>query len=217
MSSLKTYVLFCVHNGHVFVELSLMFILRSLHMFLGKFLQISTMFTLGEVRFSWKPLDYSLYDVLLTKDDSPDAWVRVSDSQYTVKHVLLYDSIRINVRTSGSNVINVMTYNGLMGFFSYIFLNINYLINWYVQLCLQLYNFVPVCLSKYDLGFQNNTLTHLITLFVDAITFFMKCPLIITVGFFKICLLLTKFILRVLYLVYIQRSEFKFPKWKNVY
>ncbi|XP_052710528.1 uncharacterized protein LOC128184926 isoform X2 [Crassostrea angulata] len=77
----------------------------------GKFLQISTMFTSGEVRFSWKPLDYSLYDVLLTKDDSPDAWVRVSDSQYTVKHVLLYDSIRINVRTSGSNVINVMTYN----------------------------------------------------------------------------------------------------------
>lgn len=114
-----TYVLFCVHNGHVFVELSLMFILRSLHMFLGKFLQISTMFISGEVRFSWKPLDYSLYDVLLTKDDSPDAWVRVSDSQYTVKHVLLYDSIRINVRTSGSNVINIITYNGLIFFRTY--------------------------------------------------------------------------------------------------
>uniref|UniRef100_A0A8W8J6F4 Ig-like domain-containing protein n=1 Tax=Magallana gigas TaxID=29159 RepID=A0A8W8J6F4_MAGGI len=69
------------------------------------------MFISGEVSFSWKPLDYSLYDVLLTKDDSPDAWVRVSDSQYTVKHVLLYDSIRIIVRRSGSNVINIMTYN----------------------------------------------------------------------------------------------------------
>nr|XP_034331254.1 uncharacterized protein LOC117690733 isoform X2 [Crassostrea gigas] len=77
----------------------------------GEFLQISTMFISGEVSFSWKPLDYSLYDVLLTKDDSPDAWVRVSDSQYTVKHVLLYDSIRIIVRRSGSNVINIMTYN----------------------------------------------------------------------------------------------------------
>lgn len=128
-----TDILFCVHNGHVFVGLSLMFILRSLHNFFeGKILQISSMFISGKVRFSWTPSNYSSYDVLLTRDDSRDVWTRVSDTQYSVEHVLLYDSITINVRTSGSDVDNVVTYKGLMGFFSYIFSNINYLINYYV-------------------------------------------------------------------------------------
>lgn len=87
------------------------------------------MFILGEVRFFWKLLDYFLYDVFFIKDDLLDVWVCVFDLQYIVKYVLMYDFIWINVRISGLNVINVMIYNGLMGFFLYIFLNINYLIN----------------------------------------------------------------------------------------
>lgn len=80
------------------------------------------MFISGKVRFSWTPSDYSSYDVRLTRDESSDAWDRVSDTQYTVKHVLLYDSITINVRTPGSAVENRITYNGSDVFLLHIYI-----------------------------------------------------------------------------------------------
>lgn len=67
----------------------------------------------GNVIFTWTPSNYSTYDVLITRDTTRDTtWTRVSDTQYTVRDVLLYKKITINVRTIGSNVDNKLTYNG---------------------------------------------------------------------------------------------------------
>eukprot|EP00105_Crassostrea_gigas_P015252 XP_011432182.1 PREDICTED: uncharacterized protein LOC105331614 [Crassostrea gigas] len=77
----------------------------------GQTLYISTKFVFGNVIFSWQPLDYSAYYVQITRDTTSDTWVRVNSTHYTVGDVLLFDSISINVRTSGSADNNIMTYN----------------------------------------------------------------------------------------------------------
>lgn len=63
--------------------------------------------------FRWPPSPSTLlYDVLIARDETYNSWTRVSDTQYTVRDVVLYDSITINVRTPGSSVDNRITYNG---------------------------------------------------------------------------------------------------------
>lgn len=63
--------------------------------------------------FRWPPSPSTLfYDVLIARDEAYNSWTRVSDTQYTVRDVVLYDSITIHVRTPGSSVDNRITYNG---------------------------------------------------------------------------------------------------------
>lgn len=83
----------------------------------GQNLYLSTKFMYGNVIFAWTTSNYSFYDVQLTRDTTKDPWTRVSDTQYTVRDVLLYDSITINVRTPGSVADNKETYNGTISFF----------------------------------------------------------------------------------------------------
>lgn len=71
----------------------------------------------GNVIFTWTPSDYSLYDVLITRNTRDTDWTRVSDTEYTVSDVLRYDSITINVRTPGSKVDNILKYNGTTSIF----------------------------------------------------------------------------------------------------
>ncbi|XP_052692708.1 uncharacterized protein LOC128170987 [Crassostrea angulata] len=77
----------------------------------GQILQISTKFVLGNVIFSWQRFDYSAYYVQITRDTTSDTWARVNSTHYTVRDVLLYDPISINVRTSASADNNIETYN----------------------------------------------------------------------------------------------------------
>lgn len=99
---------------------------RRFFLFVGQILQISTKFVLGNVIFSWQPLDYSAYYVQITRDTISDTWARVNSTRYTVRDVLLYDSISINVRTSGSADNNIETYNGnFKNFFKWFDYNIN--------------------------------------------------------------------------------------------
>lgn len=108
-----------VYNWHASVNLSLK--LRSmfgLFFFKGQTLFTSTSFISGNLVFRWTPLPNSYsYDVLITRNNASDVWTRWINTEYTVKDVLLYDSITINVRTPGSYVNNIVTYNGLVIFF----------------------------------------------------------------------------------------------------
>lgn len=108
-----------VYNWHASVNLSLK--LRSmfgLFFFKGQTLFTSTSFISGNLVFRWTPLPNSYsYDVLITRNNASDVWTRWLNTEYTVKDVLLYDSITINVRTPGSYVNNIVTYNGLVIFF----------------------------------------------------------------------------------------------------
>lgn len=75
----------------------------------------------GNVIFTWTPSNCFSYYVFLTRDTAlSSAWTLVSDTQYTERDVLLYDSITINVRTPGSAVNNIFKYNG--NFFCIFFL-----------------------------------------------------------------------------------------------
>lgn len=107
-----------VYNWHASVNLSLK--LRSmfgLFFFKGQTLFTSTSFISGNLVFRWTPLPNSYsYDVLITRNNASDVWTRWLNTEYTVKDVL-YDSITINVRTPGSYVNNIVTYNGLVIFF----------------------------------------------------------------------------------------------------
>lgn len=80
----------------------------------GQILRTSTVFISGNVIFKWTSSNYSLYDVVVYRDRTSDSsWTRVSDTQYTVKDVMLYDFIKIYVymRAFTSSEYNVMTYN----------------------------------------------------------------------------------------------------------
>lgn len=83
----------------------------------GQNLYLSTKFMYGNVIFVWTTSNYSYYDVQLNRDTTKDPWTRVSDTQFTVRDALFYDSITINVRTPGSVVDNKETYNGTISFF----------------------------------------------------------------------------------------------------
>lgn len=86
-------------------------------MFVGQKVQITTKFMAGNVIFTWNSTNYSLYDVLITRDTARDAWTRVIDTQYIVRDVLLYNNITINVRTPRSTTDNILKYNGTISFF----------------------------------------------------------------------------------------------------
>nr|XP_034322748.1 carcinoembryonic antigen-related cell adhesion molecule 5 [Crassostrea gigas] len=73
--------------------------------------QISTRFMSGNVIFTWTPSNYSSYDISLTRDTAADAWTRMRYAQYTVRDVLLYDTITINVRATPWSVDNRLTFN----------------------------------------------------------------------------------------------------------
>uniref|UniRef100_A0A8W8P7P3 Ig-like domain-containing protein n=1 Tax=Magallana gigas TaxID=29159 RepID=A0A8W8P7P3_MAGGI len=78
----------------------------------GQNVQISTRFMSGNVIFTWTPSNHSSYYILITRDTTSDrSWTRVTDTQYIVTDVLLYDKITINVRTPGSATENRMAYN----------------------------------------------------------------------------------------------------------
>lgn len=89
-----------------------------LFFFKGQIFFTSTSFISGNLVFRLTPLpNSSSYDVLITRNNASDVWTRWINTEYTVKDVLLYDSITINVRTPGSYVDNIVTYNGLVIFF----------------------------------------------------------------------------------------------------
>lgn len=81
----------------------------------------------GNVIFTWTPANNSSYDVQLTRNTTIDSWTRVSDTQHTVRDVLLYDSITINVRAPGSNIDSKMTYNGSISFLYFFVLKLKFL------------------------------------------------------------------------------------------
>lgn len=102
-----------------------MFILTISVLFEGQILQESTMFISGNVIFTWTSSNDSDYDVLVYRDRTfSSKWIRVYDTQYTVKDVMLYDFIKIYVymRAFTSSEYNVMTYNGWFLFFHIHFL-----------------------------------------------------------------------------------------------
>lgn len=82
------------------------------------------MFMSGNVIITWTPSNHSFYDVLITRDTPNNIWTRVSDTKYTVRDVLLYDNITINVRTAGSNTDNILKYNGTISLFALIIYNL---------------------------------------------------------------------------------------------
>lgn len=109
---------------HVLVVPFLIFIII-VFLFKGQILRTSTVFISGNVIFKWTSSNYSLYDVVVYRDRTSDSsWTRVSDTQYTVKDVMLYDFIKIYVymRAFTSSEYNVMTYNGWFLFFHIHFL-----------------------------------------------------------------------------------------------
>lgn len=108
------------------VEINLTLIILECFGFLGQILQISARFSSGNVIFTWTPSYYSMYNVLLTRDTSSNDSALVNNTQYTVRDVLLYDSITISVKSIGSPVDNRMTYNGT-------FLHLSYLILRFIQ------------------------------------------------------------------------------------
>lgn len=95
-------------------------------MFVGQKLQISTKFMHGKVIFTWTPSNYSKYDVLITRDTADDDWARVSDTEYTVRDVLRYNTITINVRILGSTTDNKLEYNGIISLFALIIYSLKY-------------------------------------------------------------------------------------------
>lgn len=114
----------CDQYEHVLVVLFLIFIII-VFLFKGQILRTSTVFISGNVIFKWTSSNYSLYDVIVCRDGKSDSsWTRVSDTQYTVKDVMLYDFIIIyvNIRAFASSEHNVMTYNGWFLFFHIHFL-----------------------------------------------------------------------------------------------
>lgn len=79
---------------------------------------ISTSFISGNLVFRWTTLpNSSSYDVLITRNNASDVWTRCLNAEYTVKYVLLYDLVRINVKGTALDVENAETYNGLVFFF----------------------------------------------------------------------------------------------------
>lgn len=112
----------CAQYKPVLVVLFLIFIMI-VFLFKGQILQTSTVFISGDVTFKWTSSNYSLYGVVVYRDGKRDSsWTRVSDTQYTVKDVMLYDFIIIYVDIRASSEYNVMTYNGWFLFFHIHFL-----------------------------------------------------------------------------------------------
>lgn len=138
-----TYVLFCVHNGHVFVELSLMFILRSLQMFLRWILTNINYVHFGRseifletVRlfFIWRPP----YQRWLTRCLGPCVWFTVHCETCVV--------VWFHPDQCEKKWIECYQHNDIQRFdffFSYIFSNINYLI-------IDMYNFVCNCTTLFQ-------------------------------------------------------------------
>lgn len=82
-------------------------------LFVGQKLEIKTKFMMGNVIFTWTPSNQSSYDVFLTRDKTDDPWDHVIDAKYTARDVLKYDTITINVRTSGLTFVDhKMRFNG---------------------------------------------------------------------------------------------------------
>lgn len=75
--------------------------------FSGQTLLISTSFISGNLVFRWTTLpNSSSYDVLITRNNASDVWTRCLNAEYTVKDVLLYDLVRINVKATALDVEN---------------------------------------------------------------------------------------------------------------
>lgn len=77
---------------------------------------ISTIFRTGDVTFIWTPSpSASFYDIKITRDKTEDRdWIRVQETQYTVRNSLLYDVIKINFKANGSMIENTMIYKGIL-------------------------------------------------------------------------------------------------------
>uniref|UniRef100_A0A8W8P3S2 Uncharacterized protein n=1 Tax=Magallana gigas TaxID=29159 RepID=A0A8W8P3S2_MAGGI len=78
----------------------------------GMLSDISTIFRTGNVTFIWTPSpSASFYDIKITRDKTEDRdWIRVQETQYTVRNSLLYDVIKINFKANGSMIENTMIY-----------------------------------------------------------------------------------------------------------
>lgn len=77
---------------------------------------ISTIFRTGDVTFIWTlSPNASFYDIKITRDKTEDRdWIRVKETQYTVRNTLLYDVIKINFKAYGSMIENTMIYKGIL-------------------------------------------------------------------------------------------------------
>lgn len=116
----------CVYYKQVSIKVSLMLILTISVLFEGQILQESTMFISGNVIFTWTSSNDSDYDVLVYRDRTfSSKWIRVYDTQYTVKDVMLnyFIEIFVDMRAIVSSEYNIMTYNGL-----FLFLNLYFLV-----------------------------------------------------------------------------------------
>lgn len=75
----------------------------------------------GNLTFSWNPHseDDKYYDVLITRNTTPDEWTRTHDTKFTIGDAMLYESIKIKVRIGRSNghKDNEMEYRGMVTFF----------------------------------------------------------------------------------------------------
>lgn len=103
-----------------------MLILTISVLFEGQILQESTMFISGNVIFTWTSSNDSDYDALVYRDRTfSSKWIRVYDTQYTVKDVMLnyFIEIFVDMRAIVSSEYNIMTYNGL-----FLFLNLYFLV-----------------------------------------------------------------------------------------
>lgn len=111
-----------------------MFIFRSIYnvrllfyFILDQTLFISTSFISGNLVFKWTTLpNSSYYDVLITRNNASGVWTRCLNTKYTVKDVLLYDSVRINVKANALAIENAKTYNGWFFFLLHTFSEIHF-------------------------------------------------------------------------------------------
>lgn len=118
----KLFVVFIINMYSSNYIVFLMFII-TFFLIKGQILPTSTMFISGNVISKWTSSNSSFYEVFVYRDCTGDSnWTRVSDTQYTVKDVMLYDFIIIYVytRASVSPEYNIMSYNGLVFFLSHI-------------------------------------------------------------------------------------------------
>lgn len=83
-------------------------------------MNITARFVSGNVTFTWTPNNASYYDVQIIRNEQQN-WKRVYDTKYEFIDVLLFKSIGINVRLSGSSENNYFTYTGTFAFYYFIY------------------------------------------------------------------------------------------------
>lgn len=81
---------------------------------------MSSEFVGGNLTLSWnqRSEDSKCYDVLITRNTTPDRWTTTNDTTFTIGDVILYDRIKILVRIgrSENHIDYEMEYRGMVTF-----------------------------------------------------------------------------------------------------